>query len=99
MGHPDPDVRALCETVGRLLEHLTGKSRALGPDTWLSVPELAEVTGKSKQTVRRWITRHGLTAKLLPDGYLVRYGDFLAWGEHDNVAVFNDVLRRLDRAS
>ena len=100
MGHPDPDVRALCELVGQMLEHLTGKPRGpLSPDDWLTVSALADRTGRSKSCVRHWINRYGLRAKKLPGGgYLVRYGDFMGWRSGgDDIRFLDEAIARIDR--
>lgn len=99
-GDPSPpnDVRELADAVRRLVDAVTGEARPpVSVDDWMSTQELATRTGRHPETIRRWIADHGLPAKKTPSGWLVRYGDFLAWdsdGADDATAVIDAVLRR-----
>jgi len=95
-----PDEGKALELMQEAVSLLRGNLRPVDSDSWLSTSELAERVHKHPSTLRRWIKEHGLPAKQLPGtgGYLIRYGDFMAWREDGDVEqVMGDVILSLDR--
>ena len=95
----DMEVRSLAESIGRLATAIAGRPRpVVTAKSWLSPGELADLVGKSGSTVRRWIRNHGLPAKQIGSGYLIRYRDFVSWApEGDGASVRVEAARILKK--